>query len=181
MVLLASFLELEKEHAGWRFWILWVVATNAGFFPGLALGNRLSASVAEPYASSIVGACFGALVGVAQWLVLRRHISPSHHWVSATAIGWCLGGGLGALLLGRFVPSVSEGGLAWTLFIGFFAGAVVGIAQRRVLLRFGPALSHWWVPISALAWGVFFPGAVSGVFLARRLPGTTGFPDPRSG
>ena len=168
--MLASFLELERERAGWRFWTLWVLATNAGFFPGLVLGNRLSAAVAEPYASAIVGASFGTLVGVAQWMVLRRHASPSHHWATATAIGWCIGGGLGTLFLGRFVPGVSPGGLIWTLFIGFFAGGVVGILQRQVLLRLRPVLSHWWVPISSLAWGVFFPGAVSGFFLARRLP-----------
>ncbi len=168
--MLASFLELERERAGWRFWTLWVLATNVGFFPGLALGSRLSASVSEPYASAIVGASFGALVGVAQWFVLRRHAAPSHHWASATAIGWCIGGGIGALLLGEFVPAVSQGGLTWTLFVGFFAGGVVGIPQRQVLLRFSPVLSHWWVPISSLAWGVFFPGAVSGFFLARRLP-----------
>ncbi len=167
--LLSAFLELERERAGWRFWVLWIFATNAGFFPGLVLGNRLSASVAEPIASAIVGGSFGALVGVAQWLVLRRHLAPSQHWATATAVGWAIGGGLGALMLGRFCPSVSSGGLAWVVCVGFFAGAVVGVPQHRVLRRFGPALSQWWVPISSLAWGVFFPGAISGLFLARRL------------
>ncbi len=167
-----SFLEFERERAGWRFWVLWVVATNVGFFPGLALGGRLSAPMAEPYASAIVGASFGTLVGVTQWLVLRRHAAPCHHWATATAVGWCVGGGLGALFLGQFVPGLAPGDLAWTLFVGFFAGGVVGIPQRWVLLRLRPVLSHWWVPISSLAWGVLFPGVVSGFFLARRLPPT---------
>ncbi len=154
---------------GWRFWALWVLATNAGFFPGLAIGNELSASVPEPFASAIVGVSFGSLVGVAQWGVLRRHLAPSLHWVTATGFGWCVGAGVGALILTALVPGASPGGLTWTLLVGFFAGAVVGVPQRRILRRFGRELCEWWVPISSLAWGVFFPGAVSGLFLARRL------------
>ena len=75
-----------------------------------------------------------------------------------------------ALLLGRFFPGLSEEGLAWTLLIGFFAGGIVGVPQRQVLHRLRPFLSDWWVPISSLAWGILFPGVVSGFFLARRLP-----------
>ncbi len=167
--MLREFLRHEREAVGWRFWALWVLATNAGFFPGLVLGNELSASVPEPFAAAIVGGSFGALVGVAQWLVLRRHIAPSLRWATATGFGWCVGAGLGALVLTRLAPSVSPGDLTWTLSIGFFAGAVDGVPQRRILRRFGRELGEWWVPISSLAWGVFFPGAVSGLFLARRL------------
>ena len=167
--MLREFLGLEKERAGWRFWVLWVLATNAGFFPGLALGNRLSAATTEPLASAIVGGSFGALVGVGQWLVLRRHCAPSHHWVTSTALGWSFGAGLGAAVFGWLLPDVVPGGLTWTIVIGFFAGAVVGVPQRQLLNRFGPELSAGWVPISSFAWGVFFPGAVSGLFLARRL------------
>jgi hypothetical protein len=167
--LLGAFLGLERERAGWRFWLLWVIATNVGFFPGLALGTQLSAAANEPLASAIVGASFGALAGVAQWLVLRRHLVPSHHWTTATAFGWCVGAGLGALLLTRFAPDVVPGGVRWTLFVGFFAGAVIGVPQRRILRRFSPSLSAWWVPISSLAWGLFFPGVISGLFLAHRL------------
>jgi hypothetical protein len=170
--LLNGFLELERERVGWRFWVLWVLATNAGFFPGLALGNLLSDSADEPLASAIVGGSFGTLAGVAQWSVLRRHIAPCHHWITATAAGWLLGGGLGAFLLIHFAPRVSPDSPAWVLSIGFLAGAVVGIPQYGVLRRFGAGLSAWWVPISSVAWGVFFPGAISGLFLARRLERT---------
>ena len=46
---------------------------------------------------------------------------------------------------------------------GVFAGAVVGIPQSGLLRRFGSRLSPWWVPVSPV-WGIFFPGAVSGLF-----------------
>ncbi|MBW1886655.1 MAG: hypothetical protein JRJ58_24250 [Deltaproteobacteria bacterium] len=167
--MLGEFLAIEKQRAGWRFCAFWVLATNVGFFPGLALGNRLSAAAAEPFASAIVGGSFGALVGVVQWGVLRRHIAQSHLWATGTAIGWSAGAGLGALILSWVAPNEPPGGWVWVLFIGFFAGAVVGIPQRRVLREFDHALSRWWVPISSLAWGVFFPGVISGLVLARRL------------
>ncbi len=73
-----AFLELEAKHAGWRFWVVWVLATN-------------------------------------------------------------------------------------------LAGALVGVPQQVVLARFDARLARGWVVISAVAWGVFFPGAVSGLFLAYRL------------
>ncbi len=167
--MLGEFLAIEKDRIGWRFWVCWVLATNVGFFPGLALGNWLAAAVAEPFASAIVGGSFGALVGLAQWGVLRRHIALSHLWATGTAIGWSAGAGLGALILTWVAPNEPPGGWVWVLFIGFFAGAVVGGPQRCVLRKFDPALSQWWVPISSLAWGVFFPGAISGLVLARRL------------
>ena len=149
--------------------MLWVLATNVGFFPGLALGNQLSASVAEPVSSAVVGGMFAAMVGVAQWAVLRRHLPSTHHWITATTIGWVLGAGLGALLLIELAPNVTPGGVTWIIVIGFFAGAIVGIPQYAVLRKSDPALARWWVAISSLAWGIFFPGAVSGLFLARRL------------
>ena len=62
--LFSSFLRLERELAGWRFWLLWVLATNVGFFPGLALGSRISTWTVEPFSAAIVGASFGGLVGV---------------------------------------------------------------------------------------------------------------------
>ena len=97
-----EFLAREQSDIGWRFWLLWVLATNVGFFPGLALGNQLSASVAEPVSSAVVGGMFAAMVGVAQWAVLRRHLPSTHHWITATTIGWVLGAiPTGATTLGR--------------------------------------------------------------------------------
>ena len=172
--MLGAFLELEAKHAGWRFWILWVLATNVGFFPGQALGERLSASMADPAASAVQAGCLALGVGVTQWVVLRRHVTGVHHWITATVVGWAIGAGLGAWLLLRFAPGVEPRGLPWILAIGVFAGALVGLPQQYVLARFDARLARGWVAISALAWGVFFPGAVSGLFLAYRLARRSG-------
>lgn len=163
------FFQREREAAGWRFWVLWVAATNAGFFPGLVLGNRLSAGLAEPLASGGVSLSFGALVGFAQWLVLRRHLEHCVHWITSTAFGWALGAFLGSWLFSRFAPGLSPSGAVGIVSIGFFAGAIVGIPQRQLLLRSGPDLARHWVPLSSFAWGVFFPGVISGWVLGQRL------------
>ena len=36
------FLEKEAKQGGWRFWLLFTVATNLGWFPGILLGLAFS-------------------------------------------------------------------------------------------------------------------------------------------
>jgi hypothetical protein len=84
---------------------------------------------------------WGVLLGVAQWIVLRRYVRGAFWWVPTTLVGLPVGlvvgsvggalvvacGGLGLTLLGR--PDVASSGLG-ALVLGFGAGAVVegGIA-----------------------------------------------------
>jgi len=160
------FLQTESERAGWRFWVVWVVATNLAFFPGLAVGRVLAQPLSEPLASGVVGLSFAVPVGLLQWLVLRRHFASSGAWGLATCAGWALGGFLGAAALLRLAPGVAPGGLAWVLAVGCFGGAVVGLGQLPFIRRTHPRIAPWWVLVSAVAWGILFPGAVTGLLLA---------------
>ena len=160
-----NFLQAESEKAGWRFWLLWVVGTNLAFFPGLAIGQVLAQPVQEPLASGVVGLSFAAPVGLVQWLVLRRHFANCGSWGLATGAGWGLGGFVGAAALLQLAPRVVTGDLAWVLAIGFFGGAVVGLGQIPFILRAYPRIAPWWVLVSAVAWGSFFPGAITGLLL----------------
>jgi hypothetical protein len=99
-----EFLRLERERAGWRFWLLWVAATNLGFFPGLALGQRLAAGMGEPLASGIVGGSFATLVGTAQWGVLRRHLPHCGYWMPSTTAGFATGATITGLPRRRLRP-----------------------------------------------------------------------------
>jgi hypothetical protein len=166
---LKEFFEREQVNGGWRFWALWVVATNLGFFPGLLLGNQIGGAFEEPIRGAILACCFGFLSGATQWLVLRRHVAQSFEWVIATGVGWTVGAGVAEFVFLFLPPSLQHKGIVWVLVVGFFAGAIVGVLHTRLVRRIDPALARWWIPISALAWGLFFPGAVSGVFLARRM------------
>jgi hypothetical protein len=163
------FLAAESEQAGWRFWLLWVLATNLAFFPGLALGQGLARQVAEPLASGLVGLSFGAPVGLVQAWVLRRHFARSGSWAWASGAGWALGGLVGAVALLQLAPGIAPGSPGWIVSIGGFGGAAVGLGQLPFVRRADPRIAPWWVLVSAVAWGVFLPGVVTGAFLARAL------------
>jgi len=68
----------ERPQAGWGFGVWWVLATIVGFAVG----------VGPTFGVGVFGVvAFGATVGIAQWLVLRRHVSRSGWWVLATTVG----------------------------------------------------------------------------------------------
>ncbi len=112
---------IGRAQVGWRFWLQWVLATAVGWAVGTTAG----------------GALVGTVVGVAQWLVLRRRVARAGWWVLATAVGWLVG-----MAVCGFVDEV----LDWTVWYvsGAAGGVVVGVAQWLVLRR-RVARAGWWV------------------------------------
>ena len=165
--MLNRFLRKEALMGGWRFWLLWVLATNLGFFSGRWLGQALATTFSEPFASGVFAVSFALPVGLLQWLVLRRHLPRSGSWVLTTSVGWGVGALVGAAVMLSAAPTAAPGGLFWIFALAFISGAAVGIAQMPLILRHLPELAPWWVIISVVAWDVFFPGAITGFFLAR--------------
>src|SRR5690348_6441151 len=86
--------------SGWRLCISWIVLTVLG----CGLGSVLARLIAQPLpgiiSNSIGWTVNGAVVGVAQWLVLRRYLRSARFWVPVCAASWLVG-----LLL--FVPGSS--------------------------------------------------------------------------
>ena len=110
----------------------------------------------------LVGAIEGAVLGLAQWLALRRAL-PSvsrRAWVVATALGAMIAYLLAmlAVALGLLVQEqmalLAIGAVVFG--VGFLVS--IGLPQWLVLRR---QLRHagWWVPANALAWplGVAVP------------------------
>ena len=64
-------------------------------------------------------ALFGTMVGVLQWLVLRRQVPRAGWWVLASTVGWVagmpLGGFLGWGALGAVYGAITGGALVWLL------------------------------------------------------------------
>ncbi|MEB3336336.1 MAG: hypothetical protein VKJ46_02670, partial [Leptolyngbyaceae bacterium] len=85
----------------WVVWRSWVLATTLGEFVGLELISAASALINRIGSLSLipallgVGTLEGAVLGLAQWLVLRRYIKPVGGWVLATTGGailaWLVG------------------------------------------------------------------------------------------
>lgn len=166
-----EFFQLEQSKAGWRFWILWVVMTNVGFFSGLAisslLGNLFGYRLLQATTSAII---IGFFTGLAQSVVLRRHQISGLGWTIATTLGWTVGIFIaGLIIFNLFAYVVGTDFFYWILPSAFIAGAIVGIPQTFVLRQRWPDKSWQWIVISTIGWGIQFPGMLPGFFLTRWL------------
>ena len=162
------------SRLGWKFWLWWVIATNAGWFPGIALGTLMGRGLADKVTAEVGPVFDGAIVatvtagvastlfGVMQSLVLRRHVPRTGGWVAATFLGWSVGIFVASVLAGTFIPEVQ--GFRLFVFMAFVAGAVVGWPQWMVI-RSHFRRAGWWIPISAVGWAIQFPGALTGLGL----------------
>ncbi|MBW2268351.1 MAG: hypothetical protein JRH16_07220 [Deltaproteobacteria bacterium] len=151
-------------RSGWAFWWRWVLATNVGWFPGIVLGTWLAQPLAESTptlaavaAGAVAGLCFGAT----QAFALRATLPTPLAWWLATALGWPLGIGAARLLLDAL--GVDTQPLLDTMLTGFIAGGCVGLPQARLLPPSRGARQWPWV--SAISWGLLFPGALAGLWL----------------
>jgi len=120
-------LRTRLSHAAW-----WVVATVAGILAGIYLGQSLiQASITYAglawnwdWGILLFNSFIGAVMGLAQWLVLRRHVAHAALWVPITVAGWlALGAVIGKsidtstdLVMFGLMPAVITGaGLLWLL------------------------------------------------------------------
>lgn len=167
-----------------RFWASWVAANAAGEALGLgtvfAVGVLATTTMGDPVEALglavlaglvIVLAVFeGAVVGVAQWLVLHRlrRALRAVSWVGATVVGavvaWLLG------LIPSTVADLSQASasaapppepseavvLLLAAALGFVLGLVLSSAQWWVL-RSHVERAGWWLPANGLAWAAAMP------------------------
>ena len=105
--------------------MLFRISTLAAFAVGDALGL-----VGDDNAGDLVGIF---LIGITQWIILRRQVSRAGWWVLTIPVGWAVG----LVVLGVIKEAV---GLTVDLTVGLtvtFAvgGAVIGAITGAVLVR----------------------------------------------
>lgn len=172
------------SQAGRVLWLKWVLATVAASVVIDFVLRGVEVSLADWFIASVVrGTLMGAIIGVAQWLVLPDPMRQNAGWIVATAAGWLV-----VTALGMAVSVMHSPMLLWVR-IGL-SGAAGGIPQwwflRRYVHRAG-----WWIVVGGVTtavtivlqaslWGTFqdvriigsaIDGAVSGaalVWLLRR-------------
>lgn len=113
-------LTLQRARAGW----LWVVNTTLAFVTwGMAL----------PFFREInlwAGLALGVLVGLLQWLSLRKHVEQSLWWVAANIAAWMIG-----FSLYRPLTTLTGTWLIGIAVAGLLVGALLAVAIIW-LLRF---------------------------------------------
>jgi hypothetical protein len=145
----------------WRFWLAWVgvnsiaqgiAAVLVAAFTARLLASLRGLGVAPESAGPIVTPAqlllTWAIVGVAQWALLRGKFRGTRWWVPATALGALAAApvqilidqGFRALL--HHKPTQAEV-LAWALALGIAVGLCIGAAQSLVLRRAFAGAATW--------------------------------------
>jgi hypothetical protein len=103
--------------------------------PASGTGPATEPSVAFQYGLALaLGAVTGPVLGLGQWLVLRRHVSRAGRWIVANAVAWAVG--MVVIFLGMDLVPWAGGGIAVVLGVYIVcgtAGLVVGAIHGRVL------------------------------------------------
>jgi hypothetical protein len=106
---------------------VWPVAVLVSFPIGGFLAD-LTVNGVDSVGTALVGGLIaGAIIGVAEWLALRRWVSWL--WIAATSIGMAAGLTAGAALVDY---GISRGDL---VLMGAVTGVGVGVLQALVLAR----------------------------------------------
>ena len=140
-------------------WLWWTLANALGG----ALVGALEEGGFQFFATLVLT---GPVIGVAQWLVLRRYIRATGWWVVVSSVGWWSGINLRILLgeiLNRLVQSLwHEFGLWEVFWINTVQEPVtlvsLGFFQWLLLRRRLPCVG-WWILASAV--GGAIKGSVS--------------------
>jgi hypothetical protein len=127
----------------WRFWLFWALAFLG--FPIAGVLSNLAGPVDSALKGVVAGLIAGAVIGTAEWLVLRGPLGLPPAWILATAAGMAVGLGLSTALLG------SETGGSELLLRAAVTGLCIGLAQWFILRGVVPQAFVWVVAL-AVAW-----------------------------
>ncbi|NEQ73026.1 MAG: hypothetical protein F6K23_08020 [Okeania sp. SIO2C9] len=140
----------SSQQVGWGFLLQWVLAN----FVGGAVCGYVAVAVTDAIGTNsnamiwvIIGATFGLVIGLTQWLVLRTKLSQTGWWILATALSFVISFTVGMLVSEALSLSAADN-VPITL-IGGAIGAVIGLTQWLVL-RTKLSQTGWWILATTL-------------------------------
>ena len=142
--------EAKVAHNEFGMWLEWTLATAlgmlVGFLPSILFVNFLDLA----FARLIVPLWAGFLVGLAQWVVLRKYINGVADWVLAGGTSWAVGYALGLLIMNGLTGTGLDGFIGYVLF-----GIIVAFVQWPILRREIPNV--WlWIVANVIGWTTGF-------------------------
>jgi hypothetical protein len=146
-------MQQETAKLGWRFGMLWTVASTVGYATGGAAAEV--AGLEDWWYPTAAGwALIGCVGAFGQWLIIRAHIPRSLLWVPANAAGWFFGR-QAARLCGEFLHGSEM--LCVTSFM-----LPIAVLQWSVLQKKAHRVP-WWIIVSGVAtWVALFTGLTAG-------------------
>src|SRR6185436_13282797 len=139
---------MQTQTIPWLFWLFWGLAF-AGFPIGGLLASSTVGPVTTPLKAALAGAAVGAVVGLAEWLVLKGQLDISPWWIAATCLAAAVGMAISAVALGS---ETSGSPLLWRAAI---TGMCIGLAQAAFFHAPLPQSAIWVAAVTlgwALAW-----------------------------
>jgi hypothetical protein len=138
---------VESRPSVARDFFTWVATLFAFPLAGLA-ARGVAGPVDAVWSAALAGAIAGVVIGVAQWLALRRS-GADVRWIAATAIGLAVGLGLAFAVFGY---GDNVGDLA---VVGAVSGLGIGLAQAWLLRDLAKQSLAWvWVPATGAFWAL---------------------------
>jgi hypothetical protein len=146
-----------------RMW-LWVVAILISLPIGGYIADLVVNGVDSVGTALLGGLIVGAVIGAAEWFVLRHRVSWL--WIPATIAGMAIGLVAGAALVDY---GISRGDL---VLMGAVNGLAVGVMQALVLARDRIHGAVWWAVANPPAWalGWFVSSYVISRNIDQRFP-----------
>jgi hypothetical protein len=157
-------LPVARTRSGdWLFWLTWVATGAAAIllsFGAIYASIPIAKAVIPDFNEDrVMGALLfpimGTVLGVVQWLVLRRRIPVSAWWIVATAVGI---GSIGVLARGIALATIRATGQEWSwdstphlLALSAFVGLVLALIQLPVLWRHTRGWA-WWLLAGIVGW-----------------------------
>ena len=139
--------ELNAHPFVGRHLLIWVATLLAFPLAGLA-ARGVAGPVDSTWTAALAGAIAGLVIGVAQWLALRRW-GADLRWIAAAALGLATGLGLAFAVFGY---GDTVGDLA---VVGAVSGLGIGVAQAWLLRDLVDRSLAWvWVPATAAFWAL---------------------------
>jgi hypothetical protein len=137
----------KNLSTGWKLWLWWVFASIVGLAVGI--GGSMAASLVVSEILALLA--FGLLLGLAQWLVLRKIFPDAGWWLLANVLGIPLGFAAANTL---HVVILWEASSVFNLALDFgILGLVLGTAQWLLLSRHFRKAGLW-IITSITGWAV---------------------------